>query len=225
MLSTFKWLFGMGEKKPEIYDRQEEQLEESYQNSRLISIADSVRDSIVDGIDFTLYTKPLLVNEDTKPNIMIVDDIPDTRFIYHIDFKKIKRDKGLDVYKDFGVVECFSEDAGFMAFDYARRAEHIDYAILDITLENNIKLDTGEFLQIDGIDIAIELRKHNPNIKILFSTAHTMNRRNTLMDYYFTKFANYTDGEDLMDYYLNKNGDRATAIYNLLKPEQDNVQS
>ena len=53
------------------------------------------------------------------------------------------------------------------------------------------------------------------NIKFLFLTAHTLNRRNPVLSNYFEKFEEST-GKSIEDFYLNKNVDRFNKLYELL---------
>lgn len=174
------------------------------------------RGVIIDSIDYDEYEEPEIINHDGEKTLFILDDIPDSLTLYRIDFSNIKRRFKKNVDKDFKIVKCVGATAGFKAHKFIN-VEHnkIDYAILDITLGYIKKLNNGEYLEFDGVDIAIDILEDNPDAKILFSTAHTLNKRNPTMKYYFEKFENNT-GKKIEDHYLHKNSERVTPIKGLL---------
>jgi hypothetical protein len=151
-----------------------------------------------------------------KPYLFIMDDIPETYILYSVDFKNIKRLYQKDVLNDFTLVKCLDPRAGLMAHKYCSIENgKVDYAILDITLGYIVKLQDGAYVEFDGVDIAILILDKNPNAKILFSTAHTMNRRNADIMYYINKFETVT-GLNINNYYMNKNSDRVSRINSFL---------
>ena len=153
---------------------------------------------------------------DKNITILILDDIPESITLYNSDFLRIGKRYNKNILEDLKIVYTIGRPAGYIAYKYIIEYPNtINYAILDITLGYIIKLEDGEYIELDGIDIAIYLLRHNTNIKFLFSTAHTLNRRNPTMEYYFKKFESET-GLNIEDYYLNKNSDRAEKIYNMI---------
>lgn len=153
------------------------------------------------------------------PYLLILDDIPETISLYSTDFRNINRLYNYNVEEEFNTVKCLGVKAGLTAHKYLELEDgYVDYAILDITLGYIIKFKNGDFEEFDGIDIAIKILEKNPKAKIIFSTAHTMNRRNPDIIRYINKFESAT-GKDINNYYINKNSDRVTGFYTFFKSE------
>jgi len=174
------------------------------------------RDDLIKEVNLSIFKQPDITNVDKNITILILDDIPESITLYNSDFLRIGKRYNKNILEDLKIVYTIGRPAGYIAYKYI--IEHpntINYAILDITLGYIIKLEDGEYIELDGIDIAIYLLRYNTNIKFLFSTAHTLNRRNPTMEYYFNKFESET-GLNIEDYYLNKNSDRAEKIYNMI---------
>jgi len=150
-----------------------------------------------------------------KPTILIMDDIIDTYSLYEIDFNKIKIKYKQDIFNAYNVVTALGAEAGFIAYKYIMEGNRVDYAILDITIGSIVKFDNGEFLDIDGVDIGLCILK-NTSAKVLFSTAHSLNRKNLVMEYYITKFEEY-QGDDISKFAISKNSDRVEPIYTFLQ--------
>jgi hypothetical protein len=173
-------------------------------------------DNVIE-IDYDSIESPvLLTNDPTKPYLFILDDVVETFILYSIDFKNINRLHSLNVIEDFNIVQCFGSKAGLIAHKYIELdGGKVDFAVLDITLGYVVKLTDGSFVEYDGVDIAIEILKHNKDAKIIFSTAHTMNKRNPDVARYINKFNNNT-GLNIDNHYMNKNSDRVTKLYHFL---------
>lgn len=175
------------------------------------------RSELIDMIDVDKYPDVEYMNEydPNKPTILIMDDIPDTYSLYQIDFNKIKIKYKEDIFGNYNVVAALGHEAGFIAYKYIMSNKRLDYAILDITIGSIVKFDNGEYLDIDGVDIGLVILQ-NTKAKILFSTAHTLNRKNMVMEYYITKFEEYND-EDISKYAISKNNDRVQPIHVFLQ--------
>jgi hypothetical protein len=162
------------------------------------------------------FNKPIIENENNDKVLLLLDDVKETKKLYNIDMKNIERKYNKNVNDDFKIVNTFGDPAGYIAYNYiAIENNKIDYAILDIGLGYRFKLDSGESLLIDGIDIAIAILERNKNAKILFSTVHNLSKNNPEMVEYFNKFENFS-GCSIDKYYLNKNSNRVDKIYKLL---------
>jgi len=191
----------------------------SLENKTNIEAPTHTRKEIIDSLDYDKYNAPEITCGTPGTNIFILDDIPDSLTLYDIDFSTIKRQYKKNVCNDFQVINCVGSTAGFKAHKFiAIEKNKIDYAILDITLGYLVRLDNGEYIEFDGIDIAIDILGVNPDAKIRFSTAHTLNKRNPTMEYYHNKFTKLT-GKKLQNYYFNKNDNRAEKIYQFLYGE------
>lgn len=145
-------------------------------------------------------------NTETNPhlkNVLIVDDLEDIDVVYKTAFNRIQRSYKKNVYKDFNVYITFEPNCGAVAFNFLKE-NRIDYAILDITLGYLTRLNNGQTLTIDGIDLAVEIWKRYPQSHICFSTVHTCNQKNPTVAKYFKKFNKLT-GKHLDDYYIEKN--------------------
>lgn len=176
---------------------------------------------LMDRIDFDTMPPIIIENTDRPKTLFILDDIQGSRLMYQTDFNKILRKYGKNVEEDFNIVFATGNKAGYIAYNYITNLKQpIDVALLDITLGGVVKFDDGEYIDIDGVDIAIELFNRNNHVRFVFSTSHTLNREVGDMVYYHDKFVNNT-GVDMMRYYLDKNNnnkenDRAAQLYKLL---------
>lgn len=143
-------------------------------------------------------------------NILLMDDVPDTAILYLIAFKNMKKLYQYDVDTQYKIYGALGPNAGLIAYKYILENK-VDVAILDITIGQITRNTDDEIVDIDGIDIAIEIWKYNPNAKILFLTAHTLNKNNSILKEYYDKFEKLT-GRKIENHYLNKNDDNRTEI-------------
>ena len=209
MLSFLKKLFKK-DKNNNIKENIDNLIED--EKNKLLSIEEKLK-----LVDFSIYDDPKISNIKEEPVLLILDDVPDSEILYNIDFKNMERKYNFNPYKEMKVVKCLGATAGFKAFKYINKPENkIDYAVLDITLGFSIKLKTGDVLELDGVDIAIEILKRNPKAKIIFCTAHTMNSRNPIMKYYIDKYYDYT-GKDISKCAVYKNSNRMEELYKQFK--------
>ena len=174
------------------------------------------RKEIIDSIDYNKFKSLEYVNTKQK-TLLLVDDIEISEFLYKADFDGLLSMYKLDVMNEYNYVKALGPVCGYSAINFIRTSEVlITHAILDLTLGHIEIVSDGTYIEVDGVDIAIELYRHNPDVKILFSTAHSLDNKNSTVKYYFNKLQEAT-GRSLLDLYLNKNGDRKDSLYNLLK--------
>jgi len=205
MLNIFKRFF-----KKEKNDNNKE-----YNNKELDKLLTDIQDG-VESIDYDKYGNPGISRVENGKTILILDDIQNMWYLYGEDFKDIKRVYDKDVNEDFNIITCLGPKAGFIAHKFIHENyEHVDYAILDITLGYGVKLTNGDYVEYDGIDVFLELYKRNPDLKFIFCTAHTLNKKNPTVGFFFKKFEDAT-GLNFSNYYLNKNSERYKRIYELL---------
>lgn len=210
-LSKFKNLFSIQHTESEEEDN--EYLEEI--NTRL---------SLLNKIEFKNLPSPEFGTNDPyfdvmnnkpdidKKNILLVDDVRDISLIYKRAFRLITNYKckypdikeDLNIYKDFNVYSVFEPQCGAIAFNFLKNNK-IDFAILDLTLGYLTITDNG-YINIDGVDLAIEIWRRYPQCHILFSTVHTLNKKNNTIYNYCKKFEAMT-GKCLENYYLEKNNE------------------
>ena len=199
-----------------MFNSKEDTKEENIEN--IFDSDDYSEDVVIDinSIDKEKFGRPIITNPTGKLTLLILDDIQESEYLFNIDFRIIKERYGFDIYEKFKIVKCYGAYAGFMAHEYLKENPIVDYAFLDITLGTSIKLNTGEYLTYDGIDIALEILRKNKMAEILFITAHTFNYKNLLMKDYFEKFESKTNLK-IGDYYLNKNDDRIKRYVELFQ--------
>ena len=171
-------------------------------------------------IDYSTIEKPDIINPTAEKTVLIVDDQDIISLLYRNDIAKIRNELGKDIEKDFKVIRCLNKDSGLTAFKviYMDKIK-IDYALLDLTLGCMVKLDKGPFKgkypEVDGADLGIYIKKLNPDAKILFVTAHTMNTDNYIVSKYDSKLKEH--GLNLFDLYLSKNSlTRYKSIHDLI---------
>ena len=174
------------------------------------------REDLFKMLDLNKYQDVVYMNDfdEDRPTILIMDDIIDTYDLYKVDFSKMKHKYKLDVYEKYNVVAALGSSAGFIAYKFIISGRRLDYAILDITIGSIVKFPNGEFLDVDGIDIAISIDKYS-TAKSLFSTAHTLNRKNLVMEYYISKYEEYS-GMEINEQSISKNANRVEPIYNFI---------
>lgn len=166
------------------------------------------------------------INTDSNaPKLLLVDDEESMYFIYKNCFRKINTFSKDNVYRDFNILPTFGKNSGLIAYRCIHELPKIDYAILDLTLSYTFKIvpsmcDNPEFLHrtviMDGVDLAIELHKRNPNVKIRFLTSHSNDFSISTIRPYAEKFMDHF-GEYIGAYYINKEHEgKCKAIYEFL---------
>lgn len=140
------------------------------------------------------------------PNLLFVEDYQDMKSAYRIVINNIGKRIGKSLYDQFNICEAYGKYCGGSSLKFLRENK-IDYAILDITLGEVLNIPSDEdgdgYVFIDGIDIALEILKVNPDAKIIFLTGHTLNEKYPAFKEYIDKFKNAT-GKSLIDHYLKK---------------------
>lgn len=167
---------------------------------------------LLDTLEISQYGKPNIVSDVDKPTLLLLDDLEITKMLYQTDIAEIKHVYNKVLEEDFKIVECIYPTAGPVAYDYIKNNK-VDFAIFDITLGHILNIN-DRLVELDGIDMAYALLKHNPNAKFLLCTAHTVNN-NHIINTYKEKIKRVLN-IDFEDVYLNKNSDRFKHIYNLL---------
>lgn len=141
-----------------------------------------------------------------KKTLLFVDDYKAMESLYNIAFINNKETTKRDVYEDFNVYKIFGENCGIKALKLIEK-QKIDYAILDLTLGEivhyNAEDDNEKYVCIDGVDIASEILKHNPEAKIVFVTAHNLNTKYDKFKMFTEKFKAVAN-EDIEKHYINK---------------------
>jgi len=183
------------------------------------------REAIIDSIDYTNIKEPDIYKvNDTNKTLLFMDDIAESEILYKVDISRMLKTYKKSVLNDFTLVHCFDNTAGYMVYKYILAGNNIDYAILDVSLGYKLQVSQTESVTLDGIDVALLLLKHNPDVKFLFSTVHTMNERNPEMSVYYKKFRAAT-GKSLMDHYLDKNSYRHDKLYTFLYGDENETNS
>lgn len=173
--------------------------------------------SSLDEIDLNKYNLPNKLGNTQDKGLLLMDDVKHTSSLYSIDFKRIQRRHNKNILSDFTVITAYGRECGFQVAKYIKEEENppITHALLDITLGYSERLPSGDLLEIDGIDIAMELIKSNPDIKFLFCTSHSNCSDVSTMKYYFDKFEK--EGYDISKYIIDKNSsERYEDIYKFL---------
>ena len=172
---------------------------------------------VVESFDYDTMDDVEYLSEDIdeKDVLLLVDDLEDQFFLYEMDFKNIKSKFDCSIYDEYLVCKSSGEMAGFSAIKFINNTDRLDVAILDITLGKSIKLSNGEYIDIDGVDIGLSILKKFPRCKVVFCSAHPLNRRNPDIHSFMMKWEDST-GIRMEDVYFNKNSDRHKYIYDLL---------
>ena len=157
--------------------------------------------------------------EDSDNNLLIMDDVAITMSLYKISFKNMTRDHFYNIIDHVTIATALGSNAGLVAYKYLLEHE-INFAIIDITIGQIVYTDDNSIIEIDGIDIAIEIWNRYPKAKIVFVTAHSLNRDNKKLNYYFNKFEEMT-GKKIENYYINKNDlNRTKLLYEFLTSKE-----
>lgn len=183
------------------------------------------RNIVIRDIDFNLYTEPEITgNLSSDKSLLILDDVELMRNLYSSDFRRVSRSFNKDVNKDFKLIYAIGQNCGYEAFKYIDICNNkVDYALLDITLGTVVKTKTGKHVEIDGVDIVMLLLEKNPDVKFKFVSAHTLNRYNHTMQYYFNKFERST-GLNISNHFIFKNDNRHNELYKLLYNDNNPIQ-
>lgn len=118
------------------------------------------------------------------PTILIMEDYPG---MVDLLYTEVIRIQCCHVPEKFNIITATEEYAAFTVKEYLDNGGKIDIAFLDITL-GGIK----DGVELDGIDIAIMIKKSNPDCEIRFITGHTLNKRNPEIFEFMQKFYNET---------------------------------
>lgn len=175
-------------------------------------------DDSVSNFDWSTIPEPeVRGNLDSKQSFMLMDDLADVFFLYEIDFANIKKLTGYDIEAEFKIIKCGGDDAGFIAQKYlANSTDELVVALLDITLGKVVKLRDGNIITYDGVDIGLEIMRIQPNCCYKFCTAHRLDKKNSELLKFISKFETAT-GLDISDYYFSKNANRVEEIIKLLR--------
>ena len=168
--------------------------------------------------DYNLVPEPVIEGNVDGKKIILVDDVVQTNILYTIDIKKINQLYSVDFLKEFCLVKCFGQYAGFTAYKYAVLEKHqVDYGIFDLTLGHIINVDNN-ILEVDGIDICYAIKQVSPKMNFLLCTAHTLNKNSLTMKKFSKKCLNGLNVK-LSSRYMNKNSDRYSRIGSMVYPQ------
>lgn len=161
--------------------------------------------------------EPEILNKvENGPTILFMDDQPTSLILFKIALKNVIAKYGLNVYSKFNIVAAIGPLAGTIAYKYILNNK-IDMAVLDITIGEMIKQENNNLVEIDGIDIGIVINQYNEHSKVLYLSAHSLNRNNPLLRYYYEKYEKITN-KNIEDQFLNKGDDnKVDKFYSLLK--------
>lgn len=176
------------------------------------------KDDILKTLDLSGYQNEVYIN-DYRPDrktLFIMDDLPTTEVLYTVDFKNINNDFGFNVNEKFNIIMLYDRKVGFAALKFLKKQLKIDYCILDINIDSLEKYDSGDYLDLDGIDIAIEMMKYNQDTKVIFSSAYTLDIKNPLMLEYITKYETHFN-KSLVENTIDKNSVRYKVLYEFLR--------
>lgn len=174
--------------------------------------------------DFSSIKEPEISgNTESDEVLLIVDDIEISKILYESDFNNIKTNsektnKPLNVYERYKIVHCLGYGCSLSAYKYICIDKNpLSKCILDITLGESFKTDKGEYIELNGIDLANCIWSIDPNVGIKFLTAHTMDTSNKTVKKYMDLFNIYTK-MNIMDYTINKNStNRTNKLYEFLR--------
>jgi len=183
------------------------------------------------GVDYKTVIPEVtkLTYDPSKRNILIMDDFEGMALLIKDELKRVQC---CDIYKTFNIILSTGSFAGFSVKQFLENEDiKIDIALLDITLGGVI-----EGVEYDGVDIAIFLKKYNPDCVIRFVTGHTLNRHNPEIFKFIKKFESFFDvkidetkllihngkEQQVYKHVINKNGNRVEALGSTIQEFMDN---
>lgn len=205
--NTINYITGLFKKK------KDEESTSSKEEPQMESLPSEI---LLNEMDFSSYGNPIVSNPDNPTSILIVDDYDLTNVLFSNDFKAMDAEFNHNPENDFKIYRCLNKDAGYQAWNLiAKHKTKIDYALLDLTLGLVVKLPNGDFVDIDGVELACKILEVNPDAKILFVSAHTNNKENYILKKYSSKLSNCK--LDLYSNYCHKaSPDRYKIIHDFL---------
>lgn len=157
--------------------------------SRYDKILQSLEHETKSNID---QLKPILLDnyDPNKQTILIVDDYEGIITLFNSTFKDME-DRYTDFHlSDYNYITVSSIYAGYRVLKYMADRK-VDYLITDVTFGGKIRGD-NETEIVDGIDLVIELRKVNPDLKYVVFTGHVVGPKSYLDPKHFAyKMYNY----------------------------------
>jgi len=133
-------------------------------------------------LDITIPEIKIDFLDKNKKNIFIMDDFDGMGNLIK---DEILQTECINVEEHFNIILDTGTFAGFSIKNLLENEKDlkIDLAFLDITLGGIIN-----GVELDGVDIAILLKKRNPNCLVKFVTGHTLNRHNPEIFKFIQKF-------------------------------------
>lgn len=194
-----------------------------FYGSNTESVEKSIEEMLLD-YDFSTVSEPKICgNLDSKETLIIVDDIELSEMLYDSDFNYIKiiskeENNELDITKKYKIVLCLGNECSLKAYKYIHLDKNpISKAILDISLGEAYKLSDGNYVEINGIDLANFIWLNNTDSDIRLLTAHTMDENNKTINNFINQFKEYTN-KDIMEFVINKNNNNRTErLYEFLR--------
>lgn len=207
-----------------IYNRNEVELPAPERDIDVKLDTDPKRDHLIKIFNFSKYPDPEISSNDKSKTILLVDDVETTKSLHKADFKKIKNKYNLDIDKEFNIVRVYGSICGFIAYKYLLETDvesnmFPSHLILDIKYGVQERDDSGLYLELDGIDLAIKAMSLKKDINLKFLSGHTLNKHNPIISTYIEKFYNIYN-KDINEYYIYKNEDRVLAIKDFLFPNK-----
>lgn len=169
-------------------------------------------------LDLTPFKEVDIVEYDeSKSTLLVLDDVDFIIDMYQFDMKSMMKSYQYDLTNDYNMCYIVSKDCGYRALKFLRTTRiPIDLAFLDLSLGYVYLDNKGNVVEIDGIDVAYELKKFNPNAKIYFYTAHRFDNRSPMVDEFIQKYYSFFQ-DDITKYVINKDTTRLNKIYNIVR--------
>lgn len=148
------------------------------------------------------------VYDPNKKTVLFLDNYEDISFVIKACIDKLETPSGKSAKDEFNFIGIFGISSVKVMYncDILNKVK-IDYAILDLTLEELLKYKNRP-VTIDGVDVGINIKNKYKDCIVMFLTSHTLSTKVPTLRKFYKKYEFYIGkhiNKILSDVYIAKN--------------------